>query len=295
MTGARAEAVEALAGEAFAFDARDFERVRALIHRHAGIALNPSKRSMVYSRLGRRLRTLGLASFGAYLDAVEAGGPAGPEWQEFVNALTTNLTSFFREAHHFPVLAELAIGRAARRDSMRVWCCAASTGEEPYSIAMTLMEAFGSTAPPVAILATDIDTAVLAKAERGVYREEAIERLDAGQRRRYFLAGRNANAGLVRVRDELRALVRFAPLNLIDTHWPIDPAFDAIFCRNVMIYFDKPTQGRLLARLAARLADDGLLFAGHSESLAASRHLFEPLGQTVYRPAQHRLRMAEVA
>jgi chemotaxis protein methyltransferase CheR len=220
------------------FSVTDFERVRKLIYARAGISLNATKQNMVYSRLSRRLRALDMDSFSAYLDGLEAG--ESHEWQEFVNALTTNLTSFFREAHHFPVLHErvAAIGR----EPLRIWCAAASTGEEPYSIAMTATEARPVGAPRPLILATDIDTNVLATARRGVYREDALKNVSPEQRRRFFLRGRDANAGMVRVRPELSALIEFKPLNLLSPKWPMSEPFDIIFCRNVMIYFDKPTQ-----------------------------------------------------
>ena len=271
-------------------DPRDFERVRALIYQRAGIALNPTKRSMVQSRLTRRLRALSLDSFTAYLDRLESGSDDAPEWQQFVNALTTNLTSFFREAHHFPVLAQHLL-ESAGRAPLRVWCCAASTGEEPYTLAMTAIDAFKSRTPPVSILATDIDTAVLERARRGVFADETVERLDADLLKRHFLRGTGANAGHVRVRAELQALLSFRQLNLLAPRWPVQERFDAIFCRNVMIYFDKPTQHRVLERLAAHLNPDGLLFAGHSENFTQSRDVFELQGKTVYRLAS-RLRKA---
>ena len=276
MGAARAE-VGAVDAADFSFTLHDFERVRALIHRCAGIALNNGKRHMAYSRLSRRLRTLGLTNFATYLDRLESKPAGDPEWQEFVNALTTNLTAFFRESHHFPILVRHLAGRARGR-SPRLWCCAASTAEEPYSIAITALDAAGGAAP--AILATDIDTRVLAAAREGIYREEAITGLGADLQRRWFLRGRRANSGLVRVRAELRAQVEFRPLNLTDDRWPLQGRFDAIFCRNVMIYFDRPMQTRLLRRLAERLEPDGLLFAGHSESLGYAPDLFEPLGRT---------------
>jgi chemotaxis protein methyltransferase CheR len=272
---------------AFEFSRADFDRVRALIHRHAGISLNPSKQSMVYSRLSRRLRVLRSPNFGAYLDALESGAAGQGEWQEFVNALTTNLTSFYREQHHFPVLADHALRQAAggAKGPLRLWCCAASTGEEPYTMAITMMEAFGSLRPPVSIVATDIDTAVLAKAERGVYAADTVERIAPALLKRYFLRGRGAQDGLVRVRPEVRALVRFGTLNLLDARWPLEGRFDAVFCRNVMIYFDKPTQHRVLEKLATRLTPQGLLFAGHSENFTQARELLELQGKTVYRLA----------
>jgi chemotaxis protein methyltransferase CheR len=277
---------QALQSPAVELSQADFERVRSMIHRHAGIALNPSKRTMVYSRLSRRLRVLGKADFAGYLDELERSGSDQPEWQEFVNALTTNLTSFFREAHHFPVLTQHLRQRAAMAP-LNIWCCAASTGEEPYTLAMTARDAFeGRSAPAVSILATDIDTAVLERARQGVYPIDAVAKLDAGLLRRHFLRGSGGSAGLVRVRPELVSMISFRQLNLLESRWPMDTRFDAIFCRNVMIYFDKPTQTRVLQRLARHLKPDGLLFAGHSENFTHARDLFELQGKTVYRLAR---------
>jgi chemotaxis protein methyltransferase CheR len=273
-------------GTAAELSQADFERVRSMIHRRAGIALNPSKKTMVYSRLSRRLRVLGQADFAGYLDTLERSGSEQPEWQEFVNALTTNLTSFFREAHHFPVLAQHLRQRAAQAP-LQLWCCAASTGEEPYTLAMTALDAFeGQAAPPVSILATDIDTAVLERARQGVYPIDAVAKLDPALLRRHFLRGNGASQGLVRLRPELGALITFRQLNLLEPRWPMDTRFDAIFCRNVMIYFDKATQLQVLQRLAQRLKPEGLLFAGHSENFTHARDLFEPQGKTVYRLAR---------
>ncbi|HYN59265.1 MAG TPA: CheR family methyltransferase [Rubrivivax sp.] len=265
----------------------DFERVRSMIHRHAGIALHPGKHGMVFSRLSRRLRALGKSDFAGYLDALEGAGSRTHEWQEFVNALTTNLTSFFREAHHFPVLAQHLQQRAAQ-GAVQLWCCAASTGEEPYSMAMTALDSVAHLGTPVSILATDIDTAVLDKARRGIYPLAAVAGLDPALRKRHFLRGRAGNAGLVRVRPEALALVELRALNLLQPTWPMHGKFDAIFCRNVMIYFDKPTQRHLLERLAARLKPGGLLFAGHAENFTAAQDLFELQGKTVYRLAASR-------
>ena len=265
----------------------DFERVRSMIHRHAGIALNPSKKTMVYSRLSRRLRVLGQSDFAGYLDALERSGSEQPEWQEFVNALTTNLTSFFREAHHFPVLAQHLRQRAAQAP-LQIWCCAASTGEEPYTLAMTALDAFEPQAmPPLSILATDIDTARAGAARaRACTRSTRWPSSTPRLLRRHFLRGSGASEGLVRVRPELRAMISFRQLNLLEPRWPLETRFDAIFCRNVMIYFDKPTQLRVLQRLAQRLKPDGLLFAGHSENFTQARELFELQGKTVYRLAR---------
>lgn len=261
----------------FPFTSADFERVRVMIRRCAGIALADGKHEMVYSRLARRLRATGLSSFTTYLDRLEADA-AVPEWQAFTNALTTNLTAFFREPHHFPLLAAHAQGRA----EMSVWCSASSTGEEPYSLAMTLCDAYGTLNPPVKIVATDIDTDVLQTAAAGVYPVERVGAMPAEQLRRFFLRGKGGQEGLVRVRPELRKLVSFLPLNLLGRDWPLKPPFDAIFCRNVMIYFDKPTQRAILSRFVPLMKPDGLLFAGHSENFLYVSDALRLRGKTVY-------------
>jgi chemotaxis protein methyltransferase CheR len=265
----------------FTFTARDFDRVRQLIHGRAGIALSETKRDMVYSRLGRRLRALNLVSFKDYLDQLEARG-SDEEWQAFTNALTTNLTSFFREAHHFEILREFLAGKG-RHTPAKIWCSAASTGEEPYSLAITACEAYDTLTPPVKILATDIDTNVLETAAAGIYPEERVEKLDEARKRRYFRRGSGINAGKVRVIDELRELITFRPLNLLDARYPMKGPFDALFCRNVMIYFDKPTQRDILLKMAPLLSPDGLFFAGHSESFFHATDIVTSIGRTVYR------------
>ncbi len=258
----------------------DFERVRKLIYDHAGIALAPIKRDMVYSRLARRLRALGLNNFRQYLQVLEAGDER--EWETFVNSLTTNLTYFFRESHHFEILAKHLVECAKR--PIRIWCSAASTGEEPYSLAMTACEVFNSLSPPVEIVASDIDTNVLALAGKGVYGMDRVDKLSEERLRRFFLRGAGANAGHVRIRDELRRLVEFRRINLLDRVYPLEGRFDALFCRNVMIYFDKPTQYAILQRFRPLLREDGLLFAGHSESFMHAADMFRSLGRTVYAP-----------
>ncbi len=258
---------------------RDFQQVRRLIYEHAGISLSPSKREMVYSRLSRRLRQKGMQSFEDYLGLLEAGD-AG-EWEAFTNALTTNLTAFFREAHHFPILADHIAQHKGRRQIL-LWCAAASTGEEPYSMAMTMADLFGSVSPPVKILATDVDTNVLAKAQQGIYAMERLEKMPGDKLKRFFLKGAGSHEGTARVRKELRDMITFRQLNLLHDSWPVRGPFDAIFCRNVMIYFDKPTQYRILQKFVPLLAPDGLLFAGHSESFHHAVDLFKPRGKTVY-------------
>ena len=267
----------------FVFTSKDFEQVRKLIYDHAGISLNPSKQDMVYSRLARRLRATGINNFKDYLALLESNNEA--EWQAFVNSLTTNLTSFFREPHHFPLLAEHVL-RHKGRHPISLWCSAASTGEEPYTMAMTVVDAFNSFTPPVTIIATDLDTNVLAKAEAGVYPLERIEKLSDTVVKRFFLRGTGAQAGFVRVRPELRAMITFRQVNLLDDEWHIRGPLDAIFCRNVMIYFDKATQLKILERFAPLLQPDGLLFAGHSESFHNAGHVFSLRGKTVYELAK---------
>ena len=265
----------------YEFTKRDFAQVRKLIYEHAGISLSENKQDMVYSRLSRRLREKGLSRFADYLKLLETAD--AEEWQAFTNALTTNLTSFYRESHHFPILAEhLAQRRRAGGEPLTVWCCAASTGEEPYTIAMTAIEALKDSAPNVRILATDLDTNVLARADAGVYDLERIEALTPEHTRRFFLRGKGANAGVVKVRPELRKLITFRQQNLLDAKWPVRGPFDVIMCRNVMIYFDKETQRQILEKFAPLLRADGLLFAGHSESFFHSAHLFKLRGKTVY-------------
>ena len=262
----------------FLFTQTEFERIRTLLYQHCGIKLNDSKKVMVYSRLGRRLRATGTTSFEEYLDLIEQD--QGEEWEAFINSLTTNLTAFFREPHHFPILKEHVLNLPKK--PLRLWCSAASTGEEPYTIAMTMIEAFDSYKPPVQIIATDIDTNVLAIARAGIYSWDRVEKLPTETLKRYFLKGSGKNAGFVQVRDELRDLISFQPLNLLDEQWPITGGFDAIFCRNVMIYFDKETQYKILKRFVPMLESHGLLFAGHSESFLHAADIFKLKGNTIF-------------
>jgi len=263
----------------FDFRDADFSRVRRMIHARAGISLGEHKREMVYSRLARRLRVLGRNDFASYLDQLEQE-VGDPEWEDFVNALTTNLTAFFRESHHFPILSKFV---ATRPDPVSVWCCAASTGEEPYSIAITLAETLSSRSlANASVFATDIDTNVLQKARSAVYPYERVAKIEDARLRRFFLKGKGPAAGQARVRPEIASLVRYDTLNLLAPTWPIQEKFDAIFCRNVMIYFDKPTQARILERFVPLLKPGGLLFAGHSENFTYISRDFRLRGQTVY-------------
>lgn len=265
-------------GREFVWTDADFDRVQALIYQRAGISLHDGKHAMVYSRLSRRLRDTGYQSFKEYLGWLETHD--GPEWQEFINALTTNLTSFFREQHHFEIFASHLKSKPAGKN-WRVWCNAASTGEEPYSIVMTAMEALGAT-PPVALTASDIDSKVLASAAQGVYRQDALKGVSEDRIQRFFLRGKGANHGMVRVKPELQRLIQFISVNLIRDDWPFKEPFDVVFCRNVMIYFDASTQRKVLERIHRVMVPGGLLFVGHAENFSESRDLFVLRGKTVY-------------
>ena len=268
----------------FPFSNRDFEEVRKMIYDHAGIALNDAKEDMVYSRLARRLRATGKRSFPEYLALIRSGDKA--EWEAFVNSLTTNLTDFFREAHHFVILKEFLKTRKDR--PITIWSSASSTGEEPYSIAITAFEALGQNAP-VQVLASDLDTNVLKKAAEGVYPIERLSKLSPDRQKQFFLKGSGDTSGMARAKPELRAMLKCFPLNLLDPVWSIRQPLDAIFCRNVMIYFDKPTQYAILKKMKPLLKPDGLLFVGHSEALYHATDLFKLRGQTVYQHAESKV------
>ena len=263
----------------YPFSPVDFKRVRDLIAKLAGIALAEHKENMVYNRLARRLRSTGIGSFGEYLDLVE--GPDGEERGKFVNALTTNLTSFFREGHHFEMLAAYAAARRRANPGgarLRVWSSACSTGEEPYSAAIVLRESECA----AEIVATDIDTEVLGRAQRGAYALDAVDNMNPERLRRFFLKGIGPNEGRIMVRPELRAMVRFSACNLQGNNWPTGERFDIIFCRNVMIYFSRESQRQVLERFVGALRPGGLLFVGHSESYATGHAALRHCGKTAY-------------
>lgn len=266
--------------EEFSYSLADFNRVRAMIYQRAGINLHSGKQAMVYSRLSRRLRETGYKSFSAYLQMLEnASGSTGrKEWEEFVNCLTTNLTSFFREGHHFLDLAKALADRANR--PLRIWCNAASTGEEPYSIAMTVAETLGHDAD-VKIICSDIDTKVLNTARQGVYPADS-RGLSPARMHQHFLRGKAENAGRIRVKPEVARYVEFRVHNLMDTKWSLGETFDFVFCRNVMIYFDDTTQRKVLERIHGAMKPDSLLFVGHSENFNDSKDLFNLRAKTVY-------------
>lgn len=274
-----AEVEERSGTREFAFEKADFKKVQQMLFKKAGINLSDAKEAMVYSRLARRIRALNLKSFNDYLAVV---GRSEAELEQFINALTTNLTSFFREPHHFTALADYL---AEHSNVTNIWCAASSTGEEPYSIAMVVAEAFGSFKTPVKIIASDIDSKVLAKAKAGVYPLASISKIPIERQKQFFHKGKGANEGKVKVVDELRQMVQFKKLNLTDQSWDVKAPLDIIFCRNVMIYFDKPTQLNVLKRMVDMLKPTGLYMAGHSENFNMHTNLVRPVGKTIYRPA----------
>ena len=266
----------------FPFSAEHFRVISERIYGFSGIKLPEAKREMVYARLARRLRALGLSSFDDYVRYLEVE-PA--EWEHCTNALTTNVTSFYREEHHFRILTELAQAHVPAGRPFRVWSAGCSTGEEPYSIAMTLSEAIAAPGT-FQVVASDLDTQVLATAREAVYPLQSVLRLPESRQKRFFMRGTGRNEGRARVRREIAAHVEFTRVNLMDAQWPVQGPFDAVFCRNVMIYFDKPTQRRLIERFATLLAPGGLFFAGHAESLLDQGRVFKLRGQTVYELAR---------
>jgi chemotaxis protein methyltransferase CheR len=268
----------AVQGREFAWTDEDFGRVQSMIYKRAGISLQDGKHAMVYSRLSRRLRDTGYQSFRDYLGWLEKSD--GPEWQEFINALTTNLTSFFREHHHFEIFADLLKSKPTGTP-WKVWCNAASTGEEPYSIVMTALESLGAS-PQFKLTASDIDSKVLASAANGVYRLDGLKGVSQAQMQRFFMRGKGGNEGMARVKPELQKLIDFISVNLIRDDWPFRDSFDAVFCRNVMIYFDAPTQRKVLERIHRVMKPGGMLFVGHAENFSESRDLFLLRGKTVY-------------
>lgn len=258
---------------------REFDAFRALIFQSTGISLGDGKRQLVAARLGKRLRALGINDFAAY-HAVLRSARAGNELQCMVNAITTNKTHFFRESHHFETLAKVFQKSAGA--PVRIWSAGCSTGEEPYSIAMVARETLGDTAPGVQLLASDVDTDVLALAAAGVYDNTRMDGVSDARRRRHFLSGRGSAVGSWRANDAMRALITFRQINFVDTDWGVSSGLDVIFCRNVIIYFNRETQERLLGEFAALLRPGGLLILGHSESLHGLSNVFEGRGNTVY-------------
>jgi len=269
---------------------KDFNRFRKLIFELAGITLSEHKRALVYSRLAKRLRANGLESYSEYYELVSQADPDSQEVVEFINAITTNKSSFFREPHHFDFLREeifpvyLQEINSRKRKAIRIWSAGCSAGQEPYTLAMTLYEYFGVDSPvDFNILATDIDTNVLSRARQGIYNEEQIEDIPDYLLRKYFLKGKGERAGLARTGKELQSIIQFDRLNLFDSTWPIKDKLDIIFCRNVIIYFSRDTQRQLISRMTRHLKPGGYLMLGHSESLHGYDSGLQHVRKNVYR------------
>lgn len=272
-------------GREFSFTDKHFSRIRKFVTAQTGIVLTDAKKDMVYSRLSRRIRSQFNGSFDAFCQAVDDGVKAEQEF--LVNAITTNLTAFFRENHHFEYLRDRLIPDLLRQKQqsrkIRIWSAGCSSGEEPYSLAITLSEAIPDIDNwDIKILATDLDANVLEQARQGIYTRERIKDLDEARQKRWFRLGKDNNAGLVKVKPSLQQLIVFKRLNLLH-EWQMKGPFDVIFCRNVVIYFDKSTQAALFERYANILTPGGHLFIGHSESLYKVSDRFSGLGHTVYR------------
>ena len=261
----------------------EFQHFRDVVYRETGINMSEMKRALLQSRLQRRLRVLNLPDYGSYRRWFDAH--YDEELMHFINAVTTNKTDFFREDQHFDFMLTDALPALVKKgqDRVRIWSAGCSTGAEPYSIAMTVHEFYEGKVPDVKILATDIDTQVLETAQNGVYKAESLQDMDVGFAKKYFQKGTGPNAGLFRLKDPVRSLVTFKRLNLLEFNYPMKGKFDIIFCRNVIIYFDKPTQKKLFEYMYDFLDDDGYLFIGHSENLAPLTDTFRCLGRTIYR------------
>lgn len=298
----------------FPMGLREFKMFRTLIHRYTGIWLRDGKQIMLASRLSRRLRHHGIANFAEYYEFVQRSQDNGEEMRELINCVTTNKTSFFRERHHFQFLTNTVVPQiqsAARQGaakSIRIWSAACSTGEEPYSIAITLLESLEISQrvkipPPalhgprrpglpglnaasgswkIAIVASDIDTNVLETAEQGIYSIDSLANVDAPLRKKYFLRGKDDMEGQVKVKLDVGRLVQFKRINLQDPRWPLEGLFDVIFFRNALIYFNQETQDVFLRKMACYLKPGGYLFLGNSEHIPWLRDILAPLNQTMY-------------
>lgn len=269
----------------FSFSRRDFDFLRRIANERTGIVVNDDKFDMFYARLSRRVRKLGLNDFSQYCKFIK-NDKGGEEVLELVNAITTNLTSFFRENHHFEYLRDTALPELKNENrnerKIRIWSAGCSTGEEPYSLAITLKENLPATGGwDARILATDIDSNVLSQASKGVYALDRINGIPKPQLRRWFMKGQGKQAGTARLKPEVRSLIDFGQLNLMEK-WTVDGPMDVIFCRNVVIYFDRASKTKLIDRYADNLKDGGYLFVGHSESLFKITERFQLIGNTIY-------------
>lgn len=286
-TSTRLNDDEVLASGEYPLTRRDLNEIAAMIYADAGIALNDSKASLVYSRLSKHIRNLGLKGFREYCSLVSSQEGAAAR-REMLSHLTTNFTRFFRENHHFDHLrTEVLPGLVARARSggrVRIWSAACSDGQEPYSIALTVLSVLPNAADyDFKILATDIDPKILALARAGAYDEQALETVSAAMRKQWFREVDINGRRKWQIDDKVKRLITFNELNLM-AQWPLKGPFDVIFCRNVVIYFDEPTQMRIWSRFAGLLPEGGHLYIGHSERVSGdSKNQFDNIGITTYR------------
>lgn len=265
----------------FPMSNKNFQKIKAIAYEITGINLTDQKKNMIYSRLARRIRACSLSSFDEYCRLLET--PGNQETNEFVNAITTNLTSFFRENHHFDYLSNTVFLELIKKNSstrrIRIWSAGCSTGEEPYSIAMCIRENLPVESWDIKLLATDLDSNVVQHGKAGIYAPDRLDGISAQRKKRWLLKGTDSNSA--RTKPELQKLITFKQLNLLHD-WPMKGPFDVIFCRNVVIYFDRETQRKLFNRYADILAPGGYLFIGHSENLHKVSDRFESVGRTIY-------------
>jgi chemotaxis protein methyltransferase CheR len=267
---------------------KEFEQFQSLIYQQVGIKLDPPKKTLLVSRLSKRLRELALTSFQAYYDCVSREG-GEEELTKMLDLISTNKTDFYREGIHFDFLRDKVLPEIRETKTLRVWSSASSSGEEPYTIAMTLCDALPDINRwDIKILASDISTRVLAKAASGMYEEERVSHLPKDVVLRHFLCGKGPQAGKYKIRPNVAKLVSFRRINLMDSTFPIRSSLDVIFCRNVMIYFDRPTQTQLMKKFFHYLRPGGYLFIGHSESLQWIEHQFTYLRPTIYQKPDKR-------
>ena len=265
-----------------ALSVRDFDRIRGLAFEYCGLDIEPGKEELVASRLGKIMRGLGITSYGAYFDAVVAD-KSSQALVTMIDSLTTNHTSFFREQQHFDFLANTVLPALTNRNHIDIWSAAASTGEEPYSVAIACKEFFSGRGPSLTILATDISTRVLATAKSATYEVQRLAGVPSALQHKYFLRSKAAESALFRVKPEIRSCVQFQRLNLIEPFNAVTTVFPLILCRNVMIYFNAETQADLVRRFYQQMEPGGYLFIGHSESLNRIRHDFEYVAPAIYR------------
>lgn len=264
----------------------DFSRISQIVYDHCGINLHDGKKELIRARLSKKLRLGGFRTFSQYMEHI-AEDQTGREFSDFIDVLSTNLTSFFRERPHFEYLSQVLLPRVIEKKAkrscfrLRAWSAGCSSGEEPYSIAITLLENLSGGRWDAKILATDISTRILEKAKAGVYPDERLEPVSPAQRNKYLIAKKSGGRKQFEVGDRLREMIVFRYLNLMEP-WPISGPLDFIFCRNVMIYFDKPTQAALVRRFFELLDSGGVLFTGHSESLTGIEHDFKYVQPTIY-------------